>query len=195
MKKETDPNILVEKQTFYIAEFEQEAAWLSFMNREGWKFLSTDGIHYRFERTEKEDWSYQLDWKGNGVAEEDYLQMYQDFGWEYVGQFHHWFYFRKKRVEGEETDTSAFSDRESKIELCKRILNGQLLRLIPIFLLYGSYISLFFINDLSSIGGFLGGLLNGLAIAGIVVFIFLLGNYLGQMNRIRKMMKELGETK
>jgi len=194
MKKETDPNILVEKQKFYISEFEQEEAWLSFMHREGWKFLSTDGIHYRFEKTEKEDWCYQLDWKSNGTAEEDYLQMYQDFGWEYVGQFYNWCYFRKKRIEGEETDTAAFSDRESKIELCKRILNGQLLRLIPIFLLYGSYISLFFINDFSSIGGFLGGLLNGLVVSGIVVFIFLLGNHLSQMYRIRKMMKELGDT-
>ncbi len=34
-KKVNDPNILVEKQKFYISEFEQEAAWLSFLHREG----------------------------------------------------------------------------------------------------------------------------------------------------------------
>lgn len=193
-KKVNDPNILVEKQKFYISEFEQEAAWLSFMHREGWKFVSTDGFHYKFEKAENEDWVYELDYKENGVAEDDYIQMYRDFGWEYVGHFNNWFYFRKKRIEGESTDTSAFSDRESKLELCKRILRGQLLRLLPIFILYGSYIALIFFTDTLPKEGFLGGLFNGMALASMIVFIFLLANYISQMWRIRKMMKNLGDT-
>ena len=72
-KKINDPNILVEKQKFYISEFDQEATWLSFMHREGWKFSSTDGYRYKFEKAEKEDWCYQLDYKENGIAEEDYI--------------------------------------------------------------------------------------------------------------------------
>lgn len=194
MKKDSFPNILVEKQKFYIAEFEQEAAWLSFMHKEGWKFLSTDGFHYQFEKTEKENWRYELDYKENGVAEDDYIQMYRDFGWEYVGHFNNWFYFRKKHIEGESTDTSAFSDRESKLELCKRILKGQLLRLLPIFMLYGSYIALIFFTDTLPKEGVLGGLFNGMALASMIVFIFLLANYISQMWRIRKMMKNLGDT-
>lgn len=194
MKKESFPNILVEKQKFYIAEFEQEAAWLSFMHREGWKLLSTDGYRYQFEKTEKEDWCYQLDYKENGVAEDDYIQMYRDFGWEYVGHFNNWCYFRKKRIESEEADTTVFSDRESKLELCKRILRGQLLRLLPIFLLYGPYIALVCCTDTLPKTGFLGGLFNGMALASFIVLIFLLANYFSQMWRIKKMMKDLGDT-
>ena len=191
-KKTDNPNILVEKQKFYISEFEQEAAWLSFMHKEGWKFVSTDGFHYQFEKADKEDWVYELDYKENGVADEDYLQMYKDYGWEYVGHFNNWFYFRIIRAEDMSADNSIFSDRESKLELCKRILKGQLLRLLPLFLLYGSYISLILFTDTLPKEGFLGGLFNGLAVASIIVFIFLISNYISQLCRIQKMMKELG---
>lgn len=190
--KEHASNILVEKQKFYISEFEQECTWLSFMHKEGWKLLSTDGFHYRFEKTEKEDWCYQLDYKENGIPEDDYLQMYQDFGWEYVGQFNHWCYFRKKHTT--ETDSSLFSDRETKLEFCKRILHGQFLRLLPLFLLYGSYLTAIFFTDLFPKKGFLGGLFDGLAFAIAIVFLFLLTNYFSQMHLIRKMMKRLGHT-
>jgi len=192
-KKEPNPNILIEKQKFYISEFDQEGSWLSFMHKEGWKFLSTDGFHYRFERTEKEDWCYQLDYKENGVAEEEYIRMYQDFGWEYVGQFNNWCYFRKKDTKG--TESSLFSDRETKLEFCKRILRGQLLRLLPLFMMYGTYLMLTFFTDIFPKKGFLGGLFDGMAFAIAIVFIFLLINYISQRHRIGKMMKHLGHTK
>ena len=54
---------LTEKQYFYAAEFEAEGAWLSFMQREGWKFAGTDGWKYRFLPCEPEDWVYHLDFK------------------------------------------------------------------------------------------------------------------------------------
>lgn len=141
-KKVNDPNSLIEKQKFYISEFEQEAAWLSFMHREGWKFVSTDSLHYQFERTEKEDWCYQMDYLESGVAGEDYLRMYEDFGWEFVSQCDHWCYFRKQRIEGEEADTALFGDRESKLELCKRVVHGQFLRMLPFILLMPSALNL-----------------------------------------------------
>ena len=194
-KKENFPNILVEKQKFYIGEFEQEAAWLSFMHKEGWKFLSTDGFHYQFEKAEKEHWIYELDYKENGIPEEEYLRMYQDFGWEYVGNFYNWCYFRKKVTGEEKCDTSLFSDKESKLELCKRILKGQLLKLLPIFLLYGSYLALILFTDVLPKHGFLGGFFNGLALASMIVLIFLVGNYISQLCRIQKMMKNLGGEK
>ncbi len=191
---ETTSNIHVEKQRFYIAEFEQEAAWLSFMHREGFQFLSTDGYHYRFKPVEKEDWCYQLDYKENGVAEEDYLQMYRDFGWECAGQYRNWFYFRKKRIAGEKEDLSVFSDRESKLELCKRIINGHLLRILPVYLLLLCYDYLVFFTDILNCGGFLGGLLRGIAFGAILVILFGFGIFLGQIGRLNKMVKELEGT-
>ena len=190
-----DANILVEKQKFYIAEFEQEAAWLSFMHKEGWKFLSTDGFHYRFEAAEKEDWCYQLDYKQNGAAEDDYLQLYRDFGWEFAGQYQNWFYFRKKCAEGEAPDLSVFSDRESKLELCRRIINGQFLRMLPVCFLLMLYSYLVFFTGFLDLKGFMGGLLNGIAYGAVIVFLFIFGLYINQISRLNKMMKNLGDTK
>ncbi len=191
MKEKENENILVEKQKFYTAEFEQEAAWLSFIHREGWRFLSTDGFHYRFEAAPKEDWCYQLDYKQNGVAEDDYLQMYQDFGWEFAGQYGNWFYFRKQRTNGEEPDLSLFSDRESKLELCKRIINGQLLRILPLLLIMCGSCSLLLLGVLLNSGGFLSVIIGIAYFIQFALFLLPIGNYFSQMARLNKMMKGL----
>ena len=195
-KKPEDPNILTEKQKFYISEFEQEASWLSFMHKEGWKFVSTDGFHYRFERAGKEDWAYELDYKENGVADDDYIQMYLDFGWEYAGQYDHWCYFRKQRVEGEETDTSLFSDRESKLELCKRVVHGQFLRMLPFLLLMPSILNLLRLsNPTEHFGPVFGTALSVICILSLGIFIIPLVIYFNQINRLNKLIKELEGTK
>ena len=194
-KKVNDPNILVEKQKFYISEFEQEAAWLSFMHKEGWKFVSTDGFHYQFEKADKEDWVYELDYKENGVAEEDYIQMYRDFGWEYAGQYDHWCYFRKQRVEGEEIDTALFGDRESKLELCKRVVHGQFLRILPILLLMPSMLNLFRLSKpTETFGPIFGTALSVISVLSLGIFIIPLIIYLNQINRLNKLIKELEGT-
>ncbi len=194
-KKKQDPNILIEKQKFYISEFEQEAAWLSFMHREGWKFVSTDSLHYQFEKTEKEDWVYKMDYLESGVADETYLQMYQDYGWEYAGQCDHWCYFRKQRVEGEETDTTLFGDRESKLELCKRVVHGQFLRMLPFLLLMPCMINLIrFANPIEDFGPVFGTILTVICMLSLLIFIVPLFIYLNQINRLNKLIKELGGT-
>jgi len=195
-KKADDPNILVEKQKFYISEFDQEAAWLSFMHREGWKFVSTDGFHYQFEKSEKEDWVYELDYLESGVAGEDYIQMYQDFGWEYVFQYDHWCYFRKQRIEGEENATTLFGDRESKLELCKRVVHGQFLRMLPFLLLTPSILNLFRLSKpMEHFGPVFGIFFTVLCILSLLIFIVPLIIYFNQINRLNKLIKELEGTK
>ena len=115
------------RTTFFISEFEEEENWLECMQKQGWKFVKTDNKYYEFEKCPEEDWVYRLDFKADGLPETEYLQLFEDCGWEFVQHWKHWFYFRKKRA-GEEEDYSIFSDRESKIELCERILKGRLLR-------------------------------------------------------------------
>lgn len=194
--KTEDPNILVEKQKFYISEFEQEAAWLSFMHREGWKFVSTDSLHYRFEKTEKEDWCYQMDYLESGVADETYLQMYKDYGWEYVSQCDHWCYFRKRHVEGEEIDTVLFGDRESKLELCKRVVHGQFLRMLPFLLLMPSIINLLRLSKPTEhLGPIFGTALSVICWLSLGIFIIPLVIYFNQINRLNKLIKELEGTK
>ena len=114
-----------ERKSFFISEFRAEEAWLSFMHQQGWRLQSIDkrGFSYTFESCEPEDWIYQLDFKEENVAEEDYILMYQDYGWELVLQFRHWFYFRKQRT-GDMTsdDLAIFSDNASRIEMCRQVI-------------------------------------------------------------------------
>lgn len=195
-KKVNDPNILVEKQKFYISEFKQEAAWLSFLHREGWKFVSTDGFHYKFEKAEKEDWVYELDYKENGVAEDDYIQMYRDFGWEYAGQYDHWCYFRKQRIEGEDVDTTLFGDRESKLELCKRVVNGQFSRMLPLLLLTPGMLNLFRLaKPLETFGPVIGTILLIICTLSLLIFFVPLIIYFTQISRLNKQIKELEGSK
>ena len=115
-----------EWKSFYISEFRAEEAWLSYMHQQGWKLQSIDdiGFHYTFEACEPQDWIYQLDFKEDGIAEEDYILMYEDYGWELVLRFRHWFYFRKQRT-GDMTadDLSIFSDNASRIEMCRQVIH------------------------------------------------------------------------
>lgn len=179
----------IEKQKFYISEFEQEAAWLSFMQKEGWKFVSTDGWHYTFESCEKEEWIYQLDFKEDGLGDEDYIQMFADYGWEYVCQLRQWFYFRKKRV-SENEDLSIFSNRESKVDLCKRIINGQLIHLLPLYFLMLACDYVIIFTDFLNKEGFFGVLLGCIVAVTVLVIAFSFGNYIGQLSRLQHIMKE-----
>ncbi len=128
------------KTTFYISEFFEEEKWLEFQHKSGWKFIKTDGKTYEFAKCAKEDWVYQLDFKTSDIPEKDYLQIYSDYGWEFIQHYKHWFYFRKKKTE-DNGDYSIFSDTESKIEMCQRVIKGRLFRniLLPLLFLTVAY--------------------------------------------------------
>lgn len=128
------------KTTFYISEFNEEEKWLECQQKSGWRFVKTDGKTYEFEKCVEEDWVYQLDFRTPDIAEKDYLQMFADYGWEFVQHHDHWFYFRKKKI-GDEEDYSIFSDDESKIEMCKRVIKGRLFRniVLPLVALTAAY--------------------------------------------------------
>lgn len=191
-KKTEAPNILVEKQKFYIGEFEQEAAWLSFMHREGWKLTSIRGSRYSFVKTDTSNYIYALDYLALGTATGDYLQMYQDFGWEFVCQYDHWCYFRKQQTEQPETNTSLFSDRETKVELCKRIKKNKLSHILSAFLLLPCVLHVLYGYSQEK---HFGSVLNtGILILGILflctLFISLVIHF-NQINRLNKKIKEL----
>jgi hypothetical protein len=112
-----------EKKNFGIAEFQEEEKWLEEQHRNGWRLTKTDGTKFQFESCDTEEWVYQLDFKGKGAAEEEYIQMFKDCGWEYVLQYDKWCYFRRKKQDG--ADLSIFSDRSSKIDMYTKILRNR----------------------------------------------------------------------
>ena len=71
---------------FTIPQWEKEAQWLRSMHKKGWKLQRiTPPCWYRFERCTPEDVIYQLDFNPEGIEQkEEYVQMFQDCGWEYI---------------------------------------------------------------------------------------------------------------
>ena len=181
----------IEKQRFYISDFREEETWLAFMQSEGWRFICTDGHKYEFHKSEKEDWTYQLDFKEDGIATDDYIQLYSDYGWEYVFKFRKWFYFRKIKIEGTKEDLSIFSDNESKISMYKRVMNGYIYLLLPLYICMFVYDYFVFFTTVFKGNGFLNIFIYGAAIGAMIVVCFGFGFLIGQYSKLNKMIKNL----
>ena len=178
-----------ECKSFYISEFRAEEAWLSFMHHQGWKLESIDkiGFHYTFRACEPQDWIYQLDFKEDGVAEEDYLLMYQDYGWELVLRFRHWFYFRKLRT-GDMTadDLSIFSDNTSRIQMCRQVIRHHAKLVAMIlggFLLISGFLTITFPQVPFFQGASIG------AIVGSFLGAMFIGNQFKRLNHMIRQME------
>jgi Protein of unknown function (DUF2812). len=120
------------KTGFSLSDFEEEEKWLSQMHKEGWKLIEISRNHYKFEECQPEDWVYQLDFQVKNIAENSYLKLYNDYGWNFILQNNDWFYFRKQK-ELNDTDLSIFSDRNSMIAMCERVINRKLLFNVILF--------------------------------------------------------------
>ena len=181
-----DRNTLTQNQTFYISEFQEEAAWLAFMHSEGWKMTSTNGFKYRFEACPQEDWVYQLDFRDEAMDEAEYVQMYADYGWEFVTRFRHWYYFRKIRTAGD--DMSIFSDNESRIDMCRKVIRRHTLLFLFVmalfcFMLCGSRLA----DEQSFLDGFFGGAVVGCVISGSIGLFFVSN----QIQRLRRKIRQM----
>jgi hypothetical protein len=100
----------------------KEEAWLEGMSQKGWHLKSVQlPCVYTFDKGEPYRNVYRLDYmlvKKDKLDE--YLQIFQDAGWEYVGEMSNWRYWRKRVVNGETPEI--FTDNESKIRKYQRML-------------------------------------------------------------------------
>lgn len=119
---------------FTIMDYEQEGEYLSNMRKNGWKVrkVSFPGI-YTFEECEPEDVVYQLDYNQEGLKQSaEYIQMFEDCGWEHVFDFVGYSYFCKPRTEMEDQE-EIFCDDESRMDMVTRVFKGRIIPLIVIF--------------------------------------------------------------
>ena len=186
---------LEEKQFFYAAEFEPAAAWLIHMHREGWRLVSTTGRRYRFEACPGEAWVYHLDFKEEPTADPDYLQMYRDYGWEYVTQHRHWFYFRKKADGEGPEDLSIFNDDWSKMEMIERVIRDKVQRGIPLLVLLLALQFVIWGTPLLAGAGIVFRILQSAAVLTAAAVVFGFGIYIGQLDRLQKLRTRLDQKR
>ena len=117
---------------FWAWQDEREESWLSEMAAQGWH-LQTPGAFcdHTFTRGEPRQVTYRLDFFFDSRNKAHYLQIFQDAGWEHVGEAGTWQYFRKPVVDGEAPEI--YTDTTSKITKYQRILM-LLVILLPIFI-------------------------------------------------------------
>lgn len=130
----SDAHTKREFRFFTIAEYEKEEAYLARNHREGWKLVQAAlPGWYTFEECEPEEVIYQLDYNSTqGEEKAQYLQMFADCGWEYVGEMNGWRYFRKPLAQAD-GDEAIFSSDASRLELLGRVFRT---RMLPILLLF-----------------------------------------------------------
>lgn len=131
---ETQP--LKKRKWFWPWQDEEEEAWLGEMALAGWHLSRVDLLgSYTFRYGEPNRVVYRLDYMPAKKGDfQDYLQMFQDAGWEYVGEMSNWRYWRKQAAAGEQIEI--FTDAESKVRKYRRLL-GFLGLLFVVLLMLG----------------------------------------------------------
>lgn len=96
-----------------------EIAWLNQMAEEGWAMERFFAGFYRFEKCEKGEYVYQVDFGDRLFAvSSDYRELMQDMGIEIVQTWGYWVILRKKACEGK---FELYTDIASNIEHYKKI--------------------------------------------------------------------------
>jgi hypothetical protein len=99
---------------------DKEERWLEKMSREGWH-LTSPGFVYRFEKGEPADMVYRMDFQSLRKTDiKEYLGLFKDAGWEHVGRFGAWYYFRTKASGGQVPEIH--TDYESRIAKYQRVM-------------------------------------------------------------------------
>lgn len=98
---------------------DKETAWLNKMAADGWAMESFFAGFFRFEKCEKGEYAYQVDF-GNkfGSVSGDYREFMQEAGIEIVQTWGYWVILRKKAAEGK---FELYTDVASSIEHYKKI--------------------------------------------------------------------------
>lgn len=114
---------------FNIFQFDLEEKFLNEMHRKGYAFTRISGLNmYNFEPTSPQTVTYKLEYKSEVDDQDAYIQLMRDYGWEYVGTYFQYFYFRQV---GKQDVIPFYTNKESKLNHLNRILLG---RFVPILL-------------------------------------------------------------
>ena len=114
--------ITTKTKWFWAWQDEKEETWLSEMAKQGLHLekVTLPGT-YQFRKGEPANYTYRLDYQSLKSKDKDsYLQLFEDTGWESVGEMGGWMYFRYKVTDG--VAPEIYSDLESKIGKYQRVL-------------------------------------------------------------------------
>jgi hypothetical protein len=117
-------SIIRKTKWFWPWQDAQEEAWLEEMSKQGLHLKHADLFaQYQFTQGQPQLYTYRLDFQDamKTKTKEEYLRLFTDAGWEYLGQMGGWQYFRKPTQPGDQDEI--FTDAETKIQKYNRFQN------------------------------------------------------------------------
>ena len=118
---------------YWVWNHEKERAFLEEMSLQGYRLARVGFGTYDFTKSVPQKRVYQFDFKGlNKMSEDEYLQLYEDSGWDLDAKYGGWYYFSKVVTE-EEIDLSIFNDIASRKAKYKRLLIYLMIVGFPIY--------------------------------------------------------------
>lgn len=126
-----------EFRLFSITEWKKEEKYLSQQHKNGWEFVKVNLVgFYHFKKCTPKNVVYQLDYNPESITQKDeYIQMFQDCGWEYLQNFAGYSYFRKPASEMNGAEEEIFCDDISRLDMMKRVFKQRMVPLLCIFFL------------------------------------------------------------
>lgn len=103
------------------------------MAKKGYLFekVTLPGV-YQFRKNEPTNMIYRIDFNPQKKENrESYLQMFKDYGWEYIQNLNEFSYFCKL---DNGTEDEIFNDNESRIAMLERISTRKMMPILAIFL-------------------------------------------------------------
>lgn len=119
---------------FWTWQDDKEEAWLQSMSARGFHLQKSPFLgFYKFTTGEPTPYTYRMDFKEDKKDQKQYIQLFADAGWDYLGLARGgWRYFRKVSAPGDSPEI--FTDTASKIMKYKRVV-GYLYVTLPVYLI------------------------------------------------------------
>lgn len=166
---------------FWTWDDGKEEIWLREMSQKGWHFQSVEFPgNYIFERGEATNYVYRLDHLLNREDMPGYLQIFEDAGWDYMGEMNSWQYFRQEATHDQ--DLEIFTDNESKAKKYQRIIMFLVIFSPALFIGFLSFIKL--INE--GAGGVFIKILAFIVSVVALLYIYVMANLIGRITQLLK---------
>lgn len=180
-------NTMTKKQLkwFWPWQDEKEEAWLESMSQAGWHLSDVQiPCAYSFTQGEPRRFIYRLDYQlVDRSKKPEYLQLFQDAGWDHLGEMSNWQYWRKPYMAGETVEI--FTDRESKLKKYQRMLGYMAIFLVLMVFLGSNMIRGWRWSEN------LPWLINAIYLAGVVCYVVIIPIYVVVVMQLLRRIKQL----
>jgi hypothetical protein len=121
------------KKWFWVWQQDEEKKYLEQQALAGLRLSKIGFNKYFFSEAAPEELVYEMDFRGlnNKIKEDEYLQLYEDAGWQLAAKYGSWYYFYQEKANN--TQSSIFNDNKSKGAVYKRLLVFLLIIGFPLY--------------------------------------------------------------